>query len=94
MIVDHLRLIREVAYRNRLRKRLRALAEQPKLSMIDVLHEADGACCRTQPWPLTSAHLLGPVIADVAGADAGNVVATMAEHEPAIVVACSASEGS
>ena len=87
MIVDHARVIRDEPYRDRIRERLRALLRVPGVSLTDVLHEADRSCCRTQAWPLTAAHLLGPLLADIAGVDPENMVATMAEHEPAVVMA-------
>jgi hypothetical protein len=51
VVIDHLRVLRNDVYRHRVVRRLRGLLVGAW--DVDVMHEADGSCCRRQPWPRT-----------------------------------------
>lgn len=86
--VDHLRAIRSSNYRaGRRAKIAKRIARKGSVNVIDVAHEPDGSCCRKQPWPVTSAYIFGEIIAEACGVNTGDLIAQIAEHEPAVIFA-------
>jgi hypothetical protein len=84
--IDHLQAIKSKQYAARIRKRLCGLSGKGGFNIIDVFHEDDGSCCKTQAWPITFSHLAALAIAEVAVTDADSIQAQMAEHEPSIIL--------
>jgi hypothetical protein len=59
LIVDHLKAIKVDAYRARVVRRLRQIAEGRAVPYdMTVIHEHDDRCCRREPWRVTMSGLL------------------------------------
>lgn len=50
---DHLKLTRRNAREVERFRRFVCGAPRGKLTHLGVMHEADGSCCRKEPWPRT-----------------------------------------
>jgi hypothetical protein len=88
LIVDHLRVINDRRYCNRIQQRfLDVSKERGFFTLVDIMHKTDNRCCKLQPWPTTHAHLIAPAIASVSGRRPDDVEAVLAEHEPTIIAA-------
>jgi hypothetical protein len=64
--IDHLRYLRNRAYRRGAVGRVRHLMAvgHGTLGRLRVIHEADERCCLLEPWPLTFEKLLSSLNAD------------------------------
>lgn len=86
LVIDHLQAIQDKDYAATVAAKIKELTSSPGFKPIQALHEADDSCCRIQPWPVTSSHLMADSVAAATGQDPGDIQAQLAEHEPSVLL--------
>jgi len=67
VVTDHLQYIRERQHRRATHAAIRRIIRKRRSGTFQVLHEADGLCCRIEPWAETAARIRAALAADGEG---------------------------